>query len=80
VAYTWGEPQIIQAINDMAGRVRALDQIDGAEEYCLALDLLMREAQATHYYTRSPRPGRCPAMQPVYQGQGQINIYARSEP
>jgi hypothetical protein len=79
VAYTWGEPEIIQAINDVAGRVRALDQAVEAEEYCLELERLMREAQATHYYTRSPRPGRCLALQSVYQGQDQINIYARSE-
>jgi hypothetical protein len=72
--YAMGGPELVQEIRVMAERIYALGQIE-EPRYCRILALLMQETGATHYYTRSRRPERCPTVQPVYQGQGGIVIY-----
>jgi len=72
--YAWGGPEVVQQIRAMAEWVYALRQIK-EPGYCRILALVIQETGATHYYTRSGRPERCPNVQPVYQGQGGIAIY-----
>jgi hypothetical protein len=72
--YTIGGPELVREIRVMAERIYALGQIEELG-YCRILALLMQETGATHYYTRSGRPERCPTVRPVYQGQGGRAIY-----
>jgi hypothetical protein len=72
--YAWGGPEVVQQTRASTAWVYALRQI-GESGYCRILALLVQETGATHYYTRSGRPKRCPSVQGVYQGQGGIAIY-----
>ena len=77
-AYGWGQPETVQHIRATAARIYALSWVEQTT-YCDELIALMLESAATHYYTRSRLLGRCPTLQPVYQGRGDVTIFSLNQ-
>jgi hypothetical protein len=76
VAYSWGEPELAELIVERARELQTIGDL-ARPDYCAELDRLMRETDASYYYTRSPRVAGCARLDPVYRGQGGLAIYAR---
>lgn len=74
IAYAWSEPPVRQSYTDTAAQLAALYN-QPQETYCPALASYLQSNNATHYYTRSPRPQQCAQLTPVYRGPGGVFVY-----